>query len=107
MFVTATRCIPNYMCQLYAMLPTSRYLFYFDSNYLDKIANADTNKIDSVAVCVKMCANETLSNVADFQNFYDRYGASLCNYDVPRNSFATDGTTCPDTSGITGSVGPQ
>ena len=89
------------------MLRKCRYLFYFDSDYLEKIANADTNKMESVAVCVKMCANESLTSVADFQNFYDSYGSSLCNYDVDRNNYVINGTKCPDTSGIGGSVGPQ
>ncbi|KAK7100735.1 choline transporter-like protein 1 [Littorina saxatilis] len=83
-----------------------KYLFYFDSDYLEKIMNAHTNKMDSVAVCVKLCPNETLRDVSGFQAFYDRYGSSVCNYDVPKNNYDTDGTTCPDTT-IGKSVEPQ
>nr|KAG5709578.1 hypothetical protein BaRGS_001628 [Batillaria attramentaria] len=70
-------------------------LFYFDEAFLEKVMNSDTNKIDSVAICVKMCPNESLADVAALQNFYDTYQSSVCNYDVKKINYAMDGTTCP------------
>lgn len=75
-----------------------QYLFYFDKNYLEKLSNARSNKMSSPAVCVGLCPNVTLKSVADFQNFYDSYHSSVCNYGVDRSAYKVDGTVCPDTS---------
>ncbi|XP_076462670.1 choline transporter-like protein 1 [Babylonia areolata] len=83
-----------------------RYLLYFDTDALEKVMQADLSSVDSVFVCVKMCPNETLTSVADLQAFHSRYGASVCNYDVPTSAYAMDGDKCPENTGVGGGVGP-
>ncbi|XP_025109658.1 choline transporter-like protein 1 isoform X2 [Pomacea canaliculata] len=73
-------------------------LFYFDKNYLKTVMDSTgTTKVESVMVCVRMCPNETLSDLSAIKNFYNSYGVSICNYNAAESSFVADGTVCPKT----------
>ncbi|KAL8610617.1 hypothetical protein ACOMHN_006336 [Nucella lapillus] len=83
-----------------------KYLFYFDTDALERAARGDFTTVDSVSICVRQCPNKTLKNLIDFQKFYDSYRISFCNYDVDRSSYDTNGTTCPSSGAVTGPYVP-
>ncbi|PVD23520.1 hypothetical protein C0Q70_16792 [Pomacea canaliculata] len=60
-------------------------------------SESGTTKVESVMVCVRMCPNETLSDLSAIKNFYNSYGVSICNYNAAESSFVADGTVCPKT----------
>lgn len=74
-----------------------KQLFYFDEDFLERMMTSGSTKVDAVAICVQMCPNETLADVAALRNFYATFQSSVCNYDIQTTSYVADGNICPQT----------